>query len=244
MTGCTDAAGREICGALNRQGKPCGQTRLYPNGRCYRHGGPSRGGLAHPNYQGKGYSKLLPINLRGSFERSLTDPDALSMRRELALLDTRQEMLLGQLSEGGALGAMARLRKLEADFTAAEASTESQPVRAAKMGTALHAIRLLARSFADDTTWAELDRVIARRQAVVESERRRAIEARQVVRADEAMVFATDLAMVVKTAVESTAPADMAKLILQRISAGWQPLVARHQRETPAPALGTTAAAD
>lgn len=219
------------CGAKKRNGDPCPQPAM-PNGRCRQHGGMSLNGVAHPNYQGKGRSRLLPSNLRGAYESSMSDPEALSMRRELALLDTRQEMLIGQLSEGGALGAMGQLRKLVAEMDAANAGRDT-----GRLKRALESIALLGRSFADDETWRDLDRVIVRRQAVVESERRRAIEARQVVRADEAMVFATDLAMVVKSTVDATAPPEMARLILQRIAVAWQPLVARHQQETLAPAL-------
>lgn len=36
------AEGR-TCGARTRQGTPCKRMRLWPNGRCLNHGGPSRG---------------------------------------------------------------------------------------------------------------------------------------------------------------------------------------------------------
>jgi hypothetical protein len=33
----------KTCGAKTRQGRPCRNTRLFSNGRCKNHGGPSTG---------------------------------------------------------------------------------------------------------------------------------------------------------------------------------------------------------
>jgi len=34
---------KPICGAKTRKGTPCQNTRLFKNGRCKNHGGPSSG---------------------------------------------------------------------------------------------------------------------------------------------------------------------------------------------------------
>lgn len=44
------------CGAKNRRGKPCEKWAMKGRTRCRNHGGASRTGIAHPNYQHGWYS--------------------------------------------------------------------------------------------------------------------------------------------------------------------------------------------
>lgn len=43
-----DEQGRPVCGAKNRQGKPCQCKKLYRSGRCKFHGGLSTGPKKKP----------------------------------------------------------------------------------------------------------------------------------------------------------------------------------------------------
>lgn len=90
---------RKICGARNRQGKPCGLAPM-PNGRCKFHGGMTPVGPASPHFKHGRHSVLLK-DIKGlgqHYERALADPDLLRLDAEIALTDARIGDLLERVS--------------------------------------------------------------------------------------------------------------------------------------------------
>ena len=94
------------CGAkLRRSQTRYGQDRFCTNDpmvgktRCRMHGGKSLTGIASPAFEGKGYSKYLPTDLREDYDVLRASPNLLSLQDEVALLK-------------------ARLRQVETDYTA------------------------------------------------------------------------------------------------------------------------------
>lgn len=86
----TTAKPHDVCGAKNRQGKPC-QVAPMENGRCYRHGGATPVGPALPQYRHGKRSKLFK-HVKGfgaAYERALKDPDLLRLDDEIAVCDAR-----------------------------------------------------------------------------------------------------------------------------------------------------------
>lgn len=65
-----------------------------PNGKCRMHGGKTPRGIGSVHWRGRGYSKDLPTRLFDRMQRALEDPELLSSRSEVALLDAR----LGELA--------------------------------------------------------------------------------------------------------------------------------------------------
>jgi hypothetical protein len=55
-----------------------------PNGRCETHRGKATEGVAHWNYQGKGFSKVLPKRMLADYEQARTNPARLSLEDEIA----------------------------------------------------------------------------------------------------------------------------------------------------------------
>lgn len=96
--------GYKICGAKNRQGRPC-EARPYTredgtsNGRCYNHGGPSKHGLVAPGFKdGRRSRYRLTGAIQAVYEEHLGDMEYISMRDDLALNTTLlQETLNGLL---------------------------------------------------------------------------------------------------------------------------------------------------
>lgn len=68
-----------------------------PNGRCYLHGGRSPGGVAAGRFKTGKYSKYLPGDLLSVYDESRADPDLLSMRETIAVMDARIAQLFQQL---------------------------------------------------------------------------------------------------------------------------------------------------
>lgn len=79
---------------------PCTNKSVMQNGYCRLHNGNALKGIAHPNYQGKGYSKYLPESLREDFEAHAGDPEWLSLRNELDLLRTHLSGVLKDMQAG------------------------------------------------------------------------------------------------------------------------------------------------
>lgn len=88
-----DDRGRRICGAKTRQGTPCRIKTLGRGGRCKYHGGDNLPpGPNHPRWKTGRASILrskLPEHMKAAFDASLNDPDFISMRAEMGLLDGR-----------------------------------------------------------------------------------------------------------------------------------------------------------
>jgi hypothetical protein len=76
-----------ICGAKTRSGTPCKKAPMK-NGRCALHGGKSLAGMAHPNYQGKGFSNYLPERLVRIYEDVQADDEANILNRNIRLRET------------------------------------------------------------------------------------------------------------------------------------------------------------
>lgn len=76
-----------ICGAKKRDGSPCQKPPMNGATRCRLHGGLTPKGLASPHFTTGRYSKYLPQNLLSAYEDTVNDPELLSVRQDIHLLD-------------------------------------------------------------------------------------------------------------------------------------------------------------
>jgi hypothetical protein len=75
------------CSAKTRNGHPC-KNPAMANGRCRMHGGKSLVGIASPLTKTGRWSKDLPTRLASRFAESEHDPELLSVRADIRLIDT------------------------------------------------------------------------------------------------------------------------------------------------------------
>src|SRR4051794_509990 len=87
-----------ICGAKTRSGGRCRAIPIQPSGRCRLHGGASLRGLAAPAWKSGRHSAYLPTDLRARYLRARGDPELLSLKDDLSLVDARIGELLGRLT--------------------------------------------------------------------------------------------------------------------------------------------------
>lgn len=66
---------------------------------CLAHGGRTPRGVASPSFKTGRYSRSLPGHLVADYERALADPQLLSVRNDIALVDAVILSLLGQLDD-------------------------------------------------------------------------------------------------------------------------------------------------
>ena len=156
-----------------------------PNGRCYLHGGATPSGIASPQFKDGRYSKVLPPRLKERYEAALKDPQLLEQRPEISLLDARLADLLARVDTGesGAIwqGLMAQRMELIAAQRAADVKGQAAAMRAI--------IDLIAQGHADYQAWADVHAVIEQRKRITESERKRLVEAQQMITTEQAWLL-------------------------------------------------------
>ncbi len=90
-----------VCGSPKTNGHYCEQTARYPNGRCHSHGGPSRKGVAHPNYDhGRNSKYQMPAKVIERYERFITDPELTHHRSAIAQIEALIDELWENYEEG------------------------------------------------------------------------------------------------------------------------------------------------
>jgi hypothetical protein len=72
---------------------------MVGHNRCKMHGGKVPRMHAAPAYNGKGTSRYLPKNLRKEYERVMSDPNLLSVRDEIGLVQLRINQLAGEIED-------------------------------------------------------------------------------------------------------------------------------------------------
>jgi len=94
--------GRTVCGALKRNGGRCQDYMVMSNGRCRRHRGGAPRGLANPNTIHGRYSADLPSQVLLRYQAALADPELLSVRDDIALLQAAITDTLAEIADAEA----------------------------------------------------------------------------------------------------------------------------------------------
>lgn len=190
-------------------GKQCNRSAVNGKRVCTVHGGLTPGGIASPNFKTGRYSKYLPDRLSSRYEQAVNDPQLLELNHEIALIDSRLSDLLARIDTGetgqlwqDATKAWQKYRLNQDDETAAQLDT------------------LIKKGNDDYQAWNEIQDTIEQRRRLVESERKRLVEAQQYVTAVQAMTLIGNVLAIIKDNVTD-------RQTLQAISTGINQLVSR-----------------
>ncbi len=222
---CVDpATGQRICGARKSSGAP-GPCKKRPyrsslSGRCERHGGKSRKGIAHPLWKGAGYSKYMDGTLREDYESALNDETLLELRSEAAVVDTLIAQTFKRLKTGesganwvAAQDAMRELLRV----------AQIQPPDPAAQSAALIALRsIIDRGVSLDQMEEKLIKLMETKRKIAESETRRLVMAKQFVTLEKEAAYLDALAAAVREYVEDES-------IRQLIQQKWSRLAIGHR---------------
>lgn len=204
--------GVTVCGAQlrGRPGVYCQKPPLKGRTRCRLHGGLVPRGDALPQYKHGLYSKALPKNLRDEFKRLVNDPELLSARAEVALLQIRLKQLASRVGSNSSIEGWKRLRDTFAEFRAANAAGD-----APRMLEALNTIQqTIDGAVADDEAWSDLVEAVERATAVGAREWRRLADNQQMATYDQVRLIVMSIAEAVMLHVkDQTARAAIAEHI-------------------------------
>ena len=159
------------CGAITYDGRICKRFATR-NGRCHWHGGlVSRSDKADPQPNAGKWSNALPYYLVERYESTNSDPNQLSVKGEIALVDARIEDLLERVTTTESHSAWADLTDAyEKMIHGLEYGLhdEERTYRA-------HMREILTKGITASTSWVNIQSLIEQRRRLVECERRGAI---------------------------------------------------------------------
>lgn len=162
------------------------------------HGGKSLVGVSSPSFVTGRHSKCLPTRLSATYEASLSDPDLLAMRSEIALLDSRLSDVLEGISNGEAGELWKRLKDALREYDKAKNGEEQ--------AEAFGLMRwLINEGFQEYMSWMEVRHIIEDRRRVADSERARLKDLQQMIPTERAMVMLAAMVGVIRKHVHDRA---------------------------------------
>lgn len=166
-------------------GEQCKKNAMTGKEVCRKHGGKSLSGIAHPNYQGKGYSKYMPIGLIDTYNEFKADPEKLILDEQIALVDTYMAQLLESLGDYSSPELWEQLQDQVIEYRKAP-DAEKAPLLAYIFDTIEAGASYVSK-------WDTLHKALEQRRKLVADERKRRIEAEQTIDVEQAMLVVTGL---------------------------------------------------
>lgn len=179
------------CTAKSKQsGEQCKRSAAIGRSVCAMHGGKSPSGLASSTLTHGRYSKHLPTRLMARYQEAENDPELLSMRAEIHLLDARLADLLVRVDTGESGHLWEQL---------VEAKQRYHTAPARDKGQALYLLLdLIDEGAADHAAWQDVRSVLDQRRRTVESERKRLVEMQQNITVERAMLLVGAIAGIIR----------------------------------------------
>lgn len=170
-----------------RSGERCKNHAVTGRKTCRIHGGTVPVGIASPHFKHGRHSKYMQGNLLSSYETFLADSDRLNLDSEIALIDAR---IAEQLEKVGKVQDSRTLWKaLQEAHKKLETANRQRDGEG--MEKALAEISYLIKTgFRVYNQWEEITDLIERRRKLVDSERKRLLDAQQYITVEQALGFA------------------------------------------------------
>jgi hypothetical protein len=203
------------CKALSKQNRERCKRHVTPGMEVRRiHGGKTPRGPSAGSFKHGRYSKFIPSRLAAQYRAAQKDPELLSLRQEIGLVDTRINDLLMRVDTGESGAMWATLKKEWDDFLLVRASGDIP-----KMHSAIGRLdAIMDRAIRDHLAWQEIAESIEQRRKLVMSESQRLVALQQVLTVEQALALAGVLVGIVTRHLEDQA-------VLARIVADVQVLV-------------------
>jgi len=142
-------------------------------------------GMANIHYKDGRHSKYLPRRLKDRYLEAADDTDMLVMKYDIALIDTRISDLLQKVDSGESGALWRTLNALWGKMESAKARGDKDTI----VETLNEIGALLKRGASDHANWKQISELLDQRRRTGESERKRLIEANQLLTVQEAMTF-------------------------------------------------------
>jgi hypothetical protein len=178
-----DANVRRCTARSKRTGQQCKRRPAVGRTVCAMHGGKSPFGPASATYQAGRYSKILPARLLSRYREASEDQELLALRSEIALIDSRLADVLSRVDTGESSRVWKSLAEAYGKLRTAQLIGDEVGARYALAALG----ELITRGRDDWMIWADVRQLVRERKALVESERKYAIESQYMIAVDQAM---------------------------------------------------------
>lgn len=196
------------CKAISRDGTPCKRWAITGSEHCKNHA-LNKGeltrfkpGPAHPNYKHGRYSKALPERMRQAAEAAIEDPELLNQRSEIALLTARLTEQLKHVDTRTSGQLWAELQATADEFRAFSAAGDRDGAQIA----VTKLMRLIKAGGADHAAWEDIRATVLDKNKLIASERKRLVEMKAFVTAEQGMVMIGRLAYAARDALDKFVP--------------------------------------
>jgi hypothetical protein len=152
---------------------------------CRMHGGKTPRGPASAHYKTGRHSTFLPSSMFAAYGAALHDPELMSLRQEIALVDARIIDVLKRVDTGEAGVLWSQAQDAMARFERAKAKQDVDAMHAALAEVQ----RLITGGTADYAAWHEVGALIEQRRKLVESEQRRLTLSAEVLSREQALAL-------------------------------------------------------
>lgn len=189
------------CQQCNAQAKSTGERCQNPavtgSTKCRLHGGKTPKGADLPQFKHGRYSKHMPEGLLQAYEDAKADPELLSVRQDIALVDTLIAGLLPNLDTGESGKAWSEMRKLVQNAQKAYHNED--------MGNMFVAFEdmngIIDRRLLHYETEKEIRGQLDQRRKLVETEQKISLQGERAISAEQLMTLMTAILQVITSVV-------------------------------------------
>ena len=193
---------------------------------CYHHGGMTPTGFGLPQTVTGKYSRVLPVQLAARYAEALANPDLLSLKHDLAVIEARLTEHFQRLETGESGQVWRALRDALQIFEAALATGDRQV-----MHGALDALRtLITRGTSDYAAWNDIHKTWASRCRLTETEHRTLLMAQSVVTVEQLNAYLGVVTHALQQQILAHTDAQTAQTILGAVGGELRRLVALGDR--------------
>lgn len=198
------------CGAKKRKSNELCKSPAMANGRCRLHGGLSLSGQLSPTFKDGSHCRSLPHRLNKRYSQAMNDPDLLSTRSDIAIIESRIQEVFDTMDNGESGALWLNLKTLVSAFY--DAQEKDKPEVLYRL---LKAVQDGSKEY---QSWIEIRSMLQERRVLAESERKRLIDMQQMITIEKAMLLVSALAGIIKQHVTDTKTLskisnDMSKLL-------------------------------
>lgn len=133
------------------------------------------------------YSSKLPKGLKSRYEDGLRDPHLVTLRSEIALLDSRIQQLTANVSDGDSDFLWKKVSSLWRSYVGAVDTANEK----SKSRLFLEINALVEEGGEERQAWTEIITLIEVRRRLVDAEQRRMVTSKQMVTVEQAMLMVT-----------------------------------------------------
>lgn len=180
-----DENNKLVCGAWNhRRRKYCKGIPIPGKNRCYFHGGETPRGIQASRYKSGDYSRDMTEQLAKRFREAIADTELLSLRKDVALIDASIGERLSAMHEGEAAELWIRGKKTYKELLAA--LKRQDDLESTRLMSELGSI--LGHGYDNTLAMREVHKKQDLKRKIIDSERKRMMDMRQMVSIEELML--------------------------------------------------------